>query len=43
MGCTESKLHLDAKAVGGLSLGSGGKDIDAAVLAAANFGGTGLS
>ena len=32
--------HLDSKAVGGIS--SGG-DIDAAVLAATNFGGTGLA
>ena len=35
--------HLDAKAVGGGGIGKGGSDIDAAVLAAANFGGGGLA
>jgi len=41
-GCFNTK-HLDAKAVGGGGIGKGGSDIDAAVLAAANFGGGGLA
>ena len=41
MGCTDSK-HLDSVAVTSGSMGRG-SDIDAAVLAATNFGGGGLS
>ena len=37
------RQHLDAKAVGGGAIGRGGSDIDAAVLAAVNFGGGGLA
>ena len=39
-GCMAAGKHLDSRAVGGIS--SGG-DIDAAVLAATNFGGGGLA
>jgi len=34
--------HLDANSIGGAQMGKGG-DIDAAVLAATNFGGAGLT
>ena len=41
-GCLATN-HLDGKAVGGSARIGGGGDIDAAVLAATNFGGSGLS
>ena len=39
--CMAANKHLDHRAVGGGGLGKGG-DIDSAVLAATNFGGSGM-
>ena len=38
-----NKTHIDGKAVSGVGVGKGGSDIDAAVLAATNFGGGSLA
>ena len=38
-----SEKHLDGNAVRSIGIGKGGSDIDAAVLAATNFGGGGLA
>ena len=43
MGACMSEKHLDGSAVRGVGIGKGGSDIDAAVLAATNFGGGGLA
>ena len=38
-----NKAHLDGQAISGVGVGKGGSDIDAAVLAATNFGGGSLA